>query len=160
MVIMENNIQYYKFLSDLFLLASKSYNREFKPHKFILLLTIIELIDSEYIVENKIYLDKLLLKTYIKYQKYFIQRKDSIRPWYPFFHFRSSPFWDHKIKFKMENEYKLLKSEQGLKAINSIIDYAYFDEKVFLLLMDRQLRSKIENMVMGIIIENVDKLNE
>jgi len=157
---MKNKIQYYKFLSDLYLLASRSYNQDFKYHKFILLLSIIELFDNNYFIENKIYLDKALLNSYTKHINYFSKTSSSIRPWYPFYHLRSSPFWNHKIKLNMEYSYKILKSEQGLKAINSVIEYGYFEENVFLLIMDEKIRSKIENLIISILIENLDESNE
>ena len=153
---MQNKSKLYKFLSELYDIFSKSYQGHLKPHKFILLLCVLDLFDSGEITENKIYLDKPLINTYTKYYEFLKRDNETDRPWYPFFHLKSSTFWKHKIKPGFEYEYKNLGSEQGIRKINSIIEYSYLKSETFELFKDRKTRIYIENIINSVLSENAD----
>jgi predicted restriction endonuclease len=155
---MQKESIYYSFLSEIYNFCSKSfYNGNFRPHKLLLLLSIIDLLESKYIIENKIYLNAMLFSTFTKHYNFLDNNKFLNRPWYPYFHLRSSKFWNHKIKPGLEKEYQLLKSEHGVKKINSIIDYSFFDDETFDILQNRIYREKIESIILKIIGENLEQ---
>ena len=101
------------------------------PHKSILLLSVIEQVRREIIVENKIYLSPELIQTFLKYWSYLgspIHNPDISRP---FFHTRSGKFWH---LWANPNYVRLLSSKEKLKTLAEVkqaVKYAYLDEDLF-----------------------------
>ena len=61
------------------------------PHKPVLLLSIIELIESGQVVENKILVSPELAEIFLKYWRRVTNRKPDLAM--PFFHLKSDKFW-------------------------------------------------------------------
>jgi putative restriction endonuclease len=106
------------------------------PHKPILLLSVIEQIKREIIVEDKIYLSPELIRTFLKYWSYlgsFNHNPDISKP---FFYMRSGKFWH---LWANPGYAKLLSSKEKLKTLAEVrqaVKYAYLDEDLFELLQD------------------------
>jgi predicted restriction endonuclease len=64
-----------------------------RPHKPILLLAVLDLIEAGHIRENKIFLDQELVGAFASRFREFASDGDWCQPVQPFFHLRSSPFW-------------------------------------------------------------------
>lgn len=102
------------------------------PHKPILLLTVIDLIEEGSIKENKIYPSPLLVETFIKYWN--LVRDDKPRIEYPFLRLRTEKFWHlHAAKGKHEI---LTKTEDfnSFAQMSETISYASLDEDLFIYL--------------------------
>lgn len=119
-----------------------------KPHKLILLQAILDLINDGHLVENKIYFDDKLI-SYFKAR--FIKSAnadDWEQPTLPYFHLRSTDFWNHKIISGRELQYSTLTtSGGGTKRIFENIEYAYFDPEIFALLLDLQARRVVQDFL-------------
>lgn len=126
--------------------VNKNKDRGVAPHKPILLLSVLELIDTGKISQNKIYLTAELISTFQKYWSYL--GSDLHRPSInlPFYHLKGDKFWHHQSKFGLESVAKSLKSP-SLKALQEIIDYAFFDSELFLLLQDPINRNQLVNVL-------------
>lgn len=115
-----------------------------KPHKLVLLLSVVEAIDDRVLQENKIRLDDDLVSRFGRnFSKYALDG-DWKQPTMPFFHLRTAPFWKHKVRDGMEAEYaKTKRIGGGSTLLNNIVDYAYFSDDAFEVLTNPQKRSVV-----------------
>ena len=65
----------------------------FKPHKYLVLLTLVHLIRDGHIEDGKIFYNDLFKVYFKKNFDVFANSDDRNRPYNPFFHLRSSGFW-------------------------------------------------------------------
>jgi len=121
--------------------VNKHNKRGTAPHKPILLLSVIELIEQGQITENRIYLNAELIATFHKYWDYLGSdlHRSSIHN--PFYHLTGDQFWHLKGTFNLD-PIKNLRSP-SLKVLKEIIAYAYFDEELFRLLKTPESRSQL-----------------
>ena len=78
------------------------------PHKVCLLLAVMDLVEKEVIVTNRLYLDEPLQDAFTRQFDLMRQAKDQNTPYLPYYHLRSSGFWHHKIRAGKEEAYKRL----------------------------------------------------
>jgi Protein of unknown function (DUF4007) len=123
-------------------------NGKEKPHKLLLLQAVLDLIHDGRLSENEIYFDdKLIAQFKFRFAKG-ANSEDWEQPTLPFFHLRSSGFWEHKIIEGRELPYSTLTtSGGGTKRIFENIQYAYFQPEVFTLLLDSQARNVVQNFI-------------
>ncbi|GAP08695.1 hypothetical protein ATHL_03602 [Anaerolinea thermolimosa] len=116
----------------------------YRPHKLVMLLSVIEMIERGLITENKIYLSDKLIEIFENIF-YLVKRKDDLcQPGPPFFHLRTSGFWYHKIRSeKVEDYSKLTTTGGGLRLIDEYIEYVYFRQDVYELLQDPKARREL-----------------
>lgn len=116
----------------------------FRPHKLVMLLSVIEMVDRGYLVENKIYLQEPLLTIFEAYFNLVKKKDDLCQPGPPFFHLRSSGFWFHKVKPGREQQYASLTSTGGgTGIIHENIEYAYLRDDVFELISNFETRRQL-----------------
>lgn len=136
-------ITYTEFFSHLHV---KTTNGQIAPHKAILLLSVIDLIETNVIDSNNIYYTKQLVKQfnrnwnrYVAYREGFTARAAT-----PFFHLSSEPFWSIKVKDSSDYSLKDL-AEQRIymnpKRMLDYIDYAVIDIDLYNLLNDSFVRA-------------------
>lgn len=115
-----------------------------RPHKLVMLLSVIEMMERGLITENKIYLSEKLIEIFEKIF-HLVKRKDDLcQPGPPFFHLRTSGFWYHKIRpEKQEDYHKLSTTGGGLGIINEYIEYAYFRQDIYELLQNQKARREL-----------------
>ena len=116
-----------------------------KPHKLVLLLSVVEAIDDGSLQENQIRLNEDLVSRFGRnFAKYALDG-DWKQPTMPFFHLRTAPFWKHKVQDGMEADYaKTKRIGGGSTLLNSIVDYAYLSDDAFEVLTDPQKRSVVK----------------
>jgi putative restriction endonuclease len=117
--------------------VSKTKERGTANHKPILILTVLELITQQSIVENIIFVSNELIETFKKYWSILVT--DSIYTdalHYPFFHLRREGFWHLKFRDSY-NEGERIKTTNKLK---EKVEYAYLDRELFELLQDSSSR--------------------
>lgn len=98
------------------------------PHKPILLLAVIELIEEGVIKENKIYPSPLLVETFLKYWNLVKVDKPHIE--YPFTYLRSEKFWHLHAK-PGQHEYLIKNTFNSFAKLAGVIDYASLDKDLF-----------------------------
>lgn len=104
------------------------------PHKVCMLLAAMDLIESEAIVDNKIFFNQKLLDSYSEHFASLQRSNDTPNPHLPFYHLKSAQFWHHEVKTGMSSEYEKLSKSVSVTRINKSIDFAFFDNELFELL--------------------------
>lgn len=118
---------------------------KYAPHKPVMLLTIISLIDSGEIWQNAIRPTDKLRTIFEAFWMNHVHDNTNydIAPWTPFWHLKNEPFWHFKPKvagFDVDS----LAAPGKTATIGSIrdnIEYAYLDQDLFELLQDKGIRN-------------------
>jgi predicted restriction endonuclease len=119
-----------------------------RPHKLVMLLSVIELMDTGILTENRIYLSEPLITTFKRLFNSVKRKNDLCQVGPPFFHLRSSGFWFHKVRPQRQNEYgKLTTTGGGQKLIQKNIEYAYLRDDVFEILQNSEQRERIRLLI-------------
>ena len=121
------------------------------PHKPIMLLTVISLIDSGEIWQNVIQpTDKLKTIFEALWVNYGHDNTTyDIAPWTPFWHLKNEPFWHFKPKKDGFDIDSLTAPGQTAKIgdIHDNLEYAYLDQELFELLQDKGIRDILKHQL-------------
>jgi len=112
------------------------------PHKPILLLSIIELIEQGKIQHNRIFLTPELISSFLKYWGKFGSENHRSDIAQPFFHLTSDKFWHLAPNSGFESTIEARIKLKSLTALRNAVNYGYFDQELFELL--QQSESRIE----------------
>jgi predicted restriction endonuclease len=124
-------------------------NKRAKPHKLVMLLAVLDLAKDGLLEQNKIYFEEPLLSRFGKYFALVEQKDDWNQPAPPFFHLRSSDFWFHQVKIDRERAYsKLSTSGGGKKRIADNIEYAYLDDRAFMVVNHPIARDTVYKIIL------------
>ena len=124
-----------------YLKSFKKLNRGFNkglgraPHKPILLISIIQLIDKGVINSNRIYITPELLLAYKENWRKLVDTEHIANFALPFFHMRSEPFWFLVTRPSMELKVNKSKSIKSFKSLKDSIAFAEIDKNLFTLLL-------------------------
>jgi len=102
------------------------------PHKPLLLLAVIELIEQGQIQENKIVLSPELAETFLKYWSKVTDRKPNLA--LPFFHLKSEGFWHHHANAGYETALGVATRIPTVTRLREVVAYANLDDELFVLL--------------------------
>ncbi|WP_190797033.1 hypothetical protein [Leptolyngbya sp. FACHB-541] len=102
------------------------------PHKPILLLAVIELIEQRKIQTNQIYLSPELIATFLKYWSNLVTTHHQSNIALPFFHLTGDKFWH--LAPNMSYEGNLASIKPSLSALRNAVRCAYTDPELFELL--------------------------
>lgn len=109
------------------------------PHKAILLLGIMQLIEDGKLEGNKIPLDKSIANAFVKsWDKYFDTKSPSV--WTPFYHLKGEQFWHFKAR-ESDKMLDMLLGFGGTPSIGKmrpVIKYAYFDDALYDFMIDKR----------------------
>ena len=111
------------------------------PHKPLLLLAVIELIERGQIQENKISLSPDLAETFIKYWSKVTDRRPNIA--LPFFHLKSDGFWRLHPNPGYEKALDVADRITAISRLREVIAYVSLDDDLFVLLTDASNREII-----------------
>lgn len=129
------------FKSEVLEMRRGSRGGHLRPHKLVMLLSVIEMADRGCLDENKIFLQEPLLSIFETYFNLVRKKDDLCQPGPPFFHLRSARFWLHKVKPGRERRYaSLISVGGGMGIIHENIDYAYLRDDVFELISNAEIR--------------------
>ena len=115
------------------------------PHKAVLLLSILTLVDNGAITDNKIHLDKTIANTFANTWGNYLHNNKIPSVWIPFWYMKSEPFWHFKA-LADENILQNLLCFAGHPSVGqmrNVIKYAYVDEQLFSLMQDREESSTL-----------------
>ena len=104
------------------------------PHKPLLLLTVIELIERGQIQKNKIPLSPDLAETFMRYWSKVTDRRPNIA--LPFFHLKSDGFWHLHPNAGYEKALSVTDRITAVSRLREVIAYASLDDDFFVLLTD------------------------
>ncbi len=123
-----------------------------RPHKLVMLLSVIELAERGLLPENKIYLEEPLLTVFENYFSLVQKKDDWCQPGPPFFHLRSSGFWFHKVKPDRETNYtSLTTTGGGLQLIHDNVEYAYLRDDFFQAISDPASRRELRLFITSLL---------
>ena len=111
------------------------------PHKPLLLLAVIELIEQGQIRENRIYFSPDLAETVMKYWVEVTDRRFNIAM--PFFHLKSDGFWHLHPNPGYKKVLESARQIRSISGIQEVIAYASLDDELFVLLTDAGDRETI-----------------
>ena len=117
------------------------------PHKPILLLAVIELIERGQIPENKIFLSPELAETFREYWLQVTDRRPDIT--LPFFHLKSDGFWHLHANPGYEQILNVVPRIRGAARFREVIAHASFDDALFALLTEPQGREVIRQTIIS-----------
>ena len=119
------------------------------PHKAVLLLSILTLIENGTITENKIHLNKTIANTFASTWGDYLHNSKIPSVWIPFWYMKSESFWHFKA-LEDENILQNLLCFAGHPSVGqmrNVIKYAYVDEQLFSLMQDREERLKLKKVL-------------
>ena len=101
----------------LFKKLNRGYNKGLgkAPHKPILLLSVIQLIQNGHISSNRIFITSELLLAFKQNWKNLVETRHTANFALPFFHMRSEPFWLLTTKTGMQLKLTSSKTSRALK---------------------------------------------
>lgn len=108
------------------------------PHKPLLLLTVLDLIERGEIMQNRIEVSPLLVETYLSYWKHIPTGQP--RLYNPFPRLRTSGFWHLHPRPRQKSALTATRSFQSLAHLNKLVAYASLDPELFLLLQRPEAR--------------------
>jgi putative restriction endonuclease len=140
----EKNLDYYlyRFAN---LKIDRSHGRP-APHKAILLLSIIELIERRGISTNEIELTPDIVSTFLNYWNALYPYQKGIVA-LPFFHLKSEGFWHLLPNVGYEKTFNLLRQIRSNYQIRDMVKHACFDDELFHLLSSDKNRTLFRRVI-------------
>lgn len=122
-----------------FLKLNRGFNKGlgYAPHKPILLLSVISLIQKGLITSNRIFITPELVLTFKEVWKKLVNTPHIENFALPFFHMRSEPFWNLITFNGLDSLITNSKSIKSFKALKENIAYAEVDKQLFIILSDK-----------------------
>lgn len=140
---MEKDLNYYlrKFAK----LNVNKKNGVSAPHKPILLLAVIELIEQKKIQNNQIYLSPELIANFLKYWSSLVTTNHQSNIALPFFHLTGDKFWHLTPNMSYEGSISSIKP--SLSVLRNAVRYAYVDNELFELLQKATSRFRLVSIL-------------
>lgn len=107
-----------------------------RPHKPVMMLAILSLIENRKITSNRIDYSPQLLELFKRFFDIVKSEQDALNPLLPFFYLRGDGFFHHKAFASEENSYKALSDPGSMKKFTGIVEYAYLDDQLWEYLQD------------------------
>jgi putative restriction endonuclease len=142
----EKNLDYYlyRFAN---LRIDRSHGKP-APHKAILLLSTIELIERHSISINEIELTPEIVSTFLNYWNALYPSQKGIVS-LPFFHLKSDGFWHLLPNEGYEKSFNLLRQIRSNYQIRDMVKYAYLDNELFQLLSLDKNRTMFRRVIIN-----------
>ncbi|MBE9159866.1 HNH endonuclease [Nodosilinea sp. LEGE 06152] len=132
---MPKDLQYYakKFAK---LNVNKHRERGAAPHKPVLLISVIELIEQGKIRLNQVPLSPELISTFLKYWRSLVRTDHRSDISLPFVHLTGDGFWHLAFYPDSETATPTGLGRKGVTAVRRIVQYAWLDPELFAILQD------------------------
>lgn len=142
------NDQLLKYIKKFTRLRVGHSNGQPAPHKPLLLLSIIQEIEIGNIRENKIRITAELVARFKDNFFHLIKVENFTTNFsLPFYHLNSEGFWHFNYQIGKQLQLTSSFSIKSLKQLQEVIDYAYFDDDLFLLLIQNESRSILKDSI-------------
>jgi putative restriction endonuclease len=117
------------------------------PHKPLLLLAVLDLIERGEIGDNRIDVSPLLVETYLNYWK--LIPTGQPRLYNPFPRMRTSGFWHLHARAGQESALAAARSFQSVAHLRRLVAYASLDPELFVLLQRPEAREVVRQTIIG-----------
>ncbi len=114
-----------------------------KPHKPVMLLAILSLIENRKITSNRIDYSPQLLELFKRFFNVVRTEQDALNPLLPFFFLRGDRFFHHRPFNDKESSYMALSDPGSIRKFTGIVEYAYLDEVLWGYLQDQMALNAI-----------------
>ncbi len=119
------------------------------PHKPVLLVTLIELIDRDIIKDNRVFVDTELVGIFQENWRLLVNTLNTPDFTLPFYHlqnekFDGKPFWFLKPKPGCQINAHI----SSVNTLANVLDHGYFDEAIYFLLSDAVSRALIKSVLL------------
>lgn len=119
------------------------------PHKPLLLLTLIELLEKGLVVENQFKPDQQFKEIFKSITEQLVKgRKSPITPLLPFCHLESDGFWKHSLNYGKKVRLSKSGSPSGWNSITAAVEYASLDPEIFLKLQNPEIRASTKRLLL------------
>lgn len=119
------------------------------PHKPVLLLSIIELIEKGITKTNSVCIDTDLVGTFLENWRLLVDTLHSADFTQPFYYLQNEKLDGRQIWFLKPNPGCQINAYIGsVKTLSAVVDYGYFADDIFLLLTDAVSRTLIKNVLL------------
>jgi len=108
-----------------------------RPHKPVMVLAILSLIENQKITSNRIVYSPYLLELFKRFFDIVKSEQDALNPLLPFFYLRGDGFFHHRPFKNEEQSYQALSDPGSLKKFKKIVEFAYLDEALWTYLQDQ-----------------------
>lgn len=121
------------------------------PHKAIVLLSIMKLIEAGSINENRIELDKVIANQFTELWRIFMGTEKCPSVWTPIWYLKSESFWH----FKSNGDEGLLErllnfaGHPSIGQMRSVIKYAYLDDTLFNFMQNNLDRQQLREVLLN-----------
>jgi len=134
--------------------AFTSLRRDYKfggaPHKPILLLSVLTLIDEGTVSDNRIYITPELVGQFKSYWNLLVNTPHTPNFSLPFYHLinEKGEYWKLRRKPGIDLPLTVSKSVRSFRSLIESLDYAYLDERLFILLTDQSHREILKQAIL------------
>lgn len=118
------------------------------PHKPILLLSVIELIEKGIIKNNEIHLTDTLQQTFNNNWQLLVNTKHECQLVHPFFHLKNEGFWFLIAKAGYQTELNTLDSISSFNKLTTVVAYAKLEENLFNFLLHPFARQELKQCLL------------
>lgn len=127
------------------------------PHKAILLISIMHLIETGVIEENKIPLEKRISSVFISTWKTYFNDAKVPSVWIPFWYMKSESFWHFKAAESEELLSALLSfaGHPSIGQMRPVIKYAFFDDVLFNYMQIERNRKQLKEVLLNTYLRGV-----
>ena len=128
---------------------------EVAPHKAILVLSVIDLIETGHIYRNRVYLDDTLQHKFKELWRLYVPSTSKFRCSiaYPFFHLGNDKFWHLVTSY----EYVKQSSYSSIISVQKNFECAMIDQDLFDILKQPSGREVLRNELISAFLTNSDK---
>jgi hypothetical protein len=130
--------------------------RGFKPHKYVLLLAVLELNKKQLLSNGRVYYNDALKVEFRRLLSMHGGDADRDRPYTPFFHLRSTSFWRLVPAAGKEADLDQAESIGGPGLLTELVQYAVLGPKLVSALADQQQCAEIERAVLQCLAAGAD----
>jgi putative restriction endonuclease len=118
------------------------------PHKPVLLLSILQAIDSNYITENKVYITPELVSLFKSNWTALVTTSHECRFALPFYHLTGDGFWKLHPKIGYENILSLKSAMRSFNQLNAAICYASFSDSLFEIFKEKRNSDILKEIIL------------
>lgn len=131
------------------------------PHKAILLIAIIEMMEDGKILTSQIFYDEVLEEAFNATWEKYIKNVKEFTPFVgtPFWHMNFEPFWNLIPRNAYADDKELFKNHTPgsyNKTIKEYVKYAEIDEDLFILLKEDEIRNKLKKILIDKYLSNCE----
>ena len=119
----------------------------FKPHKYLALLSAIDVLEDNGWQNNRIFYDDQFKYAFTKYFEIYSRSRDRNRPLAPYFHLHNSELWILVPNQGKDEELKKTTSIGAPRQLHDLVDHAELHDDLFQMLQDAIKRQAIKDAI-------------